>query len=223
MSDAPIWSTKVMGNSELEDVPLQPLSPSTGDIWSMDDFMGVDAKYYHGKGLNDSTRPGGLVYANAEARDAGLAVQDLLGAKDIFKVGSLVFLSSVVKDALADVDLGDGRLTRMPIFRADRKTEFDVTFYLLEFSNARETVDRERTDRCRPLYKARPEAGFKLPSGLEGRDVFVHRAAEDGPELWFDPMIRHYQFVSDRVARALIALGLRDEFKLNQCKYLDAP
>lgn len=220
MSDAPIWSTKVMANTSLNNVPLQLLTQSDLEIWDMKHFMGVDAQYYHGKGLDETTKPGGLMYTNASAGKNEIdRVVEFVSCQPIFTVGALAFVAKTVCDALSRFDLGDGRLTRVPIFQPDRKTRLGPDFFLLEFSNTKITVDRDKTDRCRPLYKARPEAGYLLPSTLRGRDVFVFRSALDGPDFWFDPMIRHVQFVSDRVARSLISLGLQDEFKLNKCKF----
>ncbi|WP_143267525.1 hypothetical protein [Aquimixticola soesokkakensis] len=182
-------------------------------------MLGITAQYYHGKGLRDEWRPAGLAY---HRKDIGHVdwLESMAKSRRVFTVSSLIFVDKTVCDALMTFDLGDGRLSRMPIYQSDRKTEVDCDFYLLEFCNPRHTVDRDRTDRCRPLYKARPEAGYKLPSNLRGRDVVVHRSAQQGPDLWFDPMIRHYQFLSDGVARVLIALGLEEKFNLNQCKFL---
>lgn len=147
-------------------------------------------------------------------------IAGMLSRAKIFTINSMVFLSEDVAEHFGPVDLGNGRLSRMPVLRSDRTREFDSAFYLLEFANSRDTVDRENTEKCRPLYPNRPEAGYKLPPDVPGRDVIVHRSAVDGPELWFDPMIRGRQFTSDRVAQILTRCGLQSAFKLKQCKFL---
>lgn len=218
MKDAPIWSMRVMGNSTLDDVPVQPLAPGSMEIWDGADVLPAHVQYYHGRGLTDATRLSGLAYTNRSVQHADW-LEDMLRARPVFLWNSFVFLEKKVCAALSAFDLGDGRFTRTPIFQSDRKTEVDCDFYLLEFSNAKDTVDRDNTERCRPLYKARPEAGYLLSNDQTGRDIFVHPSAQEGADFWFDPMIRHLQFVSDGVARTLIDLGLRDKFLLYQCKF----
>lgn len=218
MKDAPIWSMRVMGNSALDDVPVQPLAPGSMEIWDAADVLPAHVQYYHGRGLTDATRLSGLACTNRSVQHVDW-LEDMLRARPVFLWNSFVFLEKKVCDALSAFDLGDGRFTRTPIFQSDRKTEVDCDFYLLEFSNAKDTVDRDNTERCRPLYKARPEAGYLLSNDQTGRDIFVHPSAQEGADFWFDPMIRHLQFVSDGVARTLIDLGLRDKFRLYQCKF----
>ncbi len=218
MKDAPIWSMRVMGNSTLDDVPVQPLAPGSMETWDGADVLPAHVQYYYGRGLTDATRLSGLACTSRSVQHADW-LEDMLRARPVFLWNSFVFLEKKVCDALGAFDLGDGRFTRTPIFQSDRKTDVDCDFYLLEFSNAKDTVDRDNTERCRALYKARPEAGYLLSNDQTGREIFVHPSAQEGADFWFDPMIRHLQFVSDGVARTLIDLGLRDKFLLYQCKF----
>lgn len=221
MMDAPIWTMSPMVNSMLDIMPLRLLAPGQNTLWENMQAISIsDHRYRVGEGLTADLRPSGLWFMRETDSMSEDRIAEMLSRAKIFTINSMVFLSEDIAERFGPVDLGNGRLSRMPVLRLDRTREFDSAFYLLEFANARDTVDRENTQKCRPLYPMRPEAGYKLPPKAPGRDVIVHRSAVEGPELWFDPMIRGEQFISDRAAQIVARCGLQSAFKLNQCRFL---
>ncbi|SLN59606.1 hypothetical protein AQS8620_02663 [Aquimixticola soesokkakensis] len=219
MSDAPIWTMLPMSNPMLKTVPLRLFRPGAKGKWDITEIAKANASYITGKGLSDQLRPSGLWYDRGSAWLTEGSTAALLETTKVFLINSMIFLSRDVAASLARLELGNGRLTRMPIYRADLESEFDVDFFLFEFANLKDTVDRDLTERCRPLYRSHPERGFNLSQDLSRLDVFVHRAAASGPDFWFDPMINQRQFLSDRAAKVLIDHGLESEFALKECRF----
>ena len=146
-------------------------------------------------------------------------MESLLEKHDVFTIDSLIFVSGPLADVFGTCDLGCGRLTPVPVLSHDRSKQFGKVVHLLEYPNQKDTVDRESTPRCKPMFPYGPNKYFTLPLNLTGRDVFVHRVAMGGVDLWFDPLIYGTQFARQTVAEKLIALGYQETFRLNPCKF----
>lgn len=81
--------------------------------------------------------------------------------------------------------------------------------------NTKETVRQDMTEH---LEIAGREGEKHLPT-MPDDDVIVTRAdAVSGVDLWCDPKIVNAWFMSDRLAQALIAAGLKDAFELVRTK-----
>ncbi len=222
MQIALIWSMKPMLNSQLDVMPLLPLEPVSMAPMSPQQRSIIDAKYRMGDGLlTAAERPAALWLHSTHDSFGDAELGKLLEKNAVFTIDSLIFVSGRLADVFRTCDLGCGRLTQVPVLRHDRSAEFDTIVYLLEYPNHKDTVDRDNTSRCKPVFPYGPNKYFNLPLNLTGRDVFVHRTAVGGADLWFDPLISATQFASNVLAERLIALGHKDTFKLNPCTFLD--
>lgn len=220
MQTAPIWSMKPMLNSLLDVMPLRPLDPATMAPIATNRLSMADCKYRLGEGLlSEDERPAALWFGSKSDTFGDAELEWLLEKHDVFTINSLIFVSGPLADVFGTCDLGCGRLTPVPVLSHDRSKQFDKIFHLLEYPNHKDTVDRESTPRCNPMFPNGSNKYYNLPLNLTGRDVFVHRTAVGGADLWFDPLISGTQFASQSVAERLIALGYQEAFKLNPCKF----
>lgn len=220
--DAPIWTISTLLNTRLPGVPLSPFVLDGGELRKMAQRE-IDLAFGHtmkGEPLTSGDRPDALVFLDPTADADNDWLLDLLAPLKTFRHLGQFYVSGDVANALGEFDLGDGGLFDIPILQSDLATPFDVSFSMLGYWNNRDTVDRENTPRCKPVYPDTPGSLYKLPLNLTGRDVYVHPSAVDGPDMWFDPMITNVQFVSDRVAQALIAAGVDQDFEINQCQHV---
>jgi hypothetical protein len=221
MQTAPIWSMQPMQNSLLDVMPLQSLDPATMALMTASQLRISNAKYRLGKGLlSEDERPAALWFGSWRDTFGDAEMESLLEKHDVFTIDSLIFVSGPLADVLGTCDLGCGRLTPVPALSHDRSRQFGKVVHLLEYPNQKDTVDRESTPRCKPMFPYGPNKYFTLPLNLTGRDVFVHRVAMGGVDLWFDPLIYGTQFASQTVAEKLIALGYQETFRLNPCKFM---
>lgn len=143
---------------------------------------------------------------------------------DIFTCGGGAF---VVKRKLAATlsrfDLGEGGLIPFRIYQADLETPYPGEFFLLNFGAQKNSI---LVEQCEDTAKflVRKETGqqvWDLNYLNENADVALSPAALDGPDLWFDPAVYNKIFMSDALAQALIAIGMRDIFKLQECRIVE--
>ena len=59
---------------------------------------------------------------------------------------------------------------------------------------------------------------LRINSWSEDGDVVLSAAALEGPDLWFEVRVDNKIFMSDRLAEALIEIGMSDVFKLQLCR-----
>lgn len=222
MQMPPIWSMQPMLNSLLDVMPLQLLDAASMNLMPPHQRSFIDRKYRLGEGLlTEAERPAALWFAFKKASFGDSDIERLLAKHRVFTINSMIFVSGDLAEIFLNCALGDGRMTPVPVLCNDRTTTFGTAVYLLEYPNHKDTVDRDATDRCRPVFPGESNKYFNLPLNLTGRDVFVHRNAVGGADLWFDPLISGTQFASQTVAEKLVALGHGDTFKLNPCKFLE--
>jgi hypothetical protein len=220
MELAPIWTMQPMF-SHLSEMPLRTLSPDASVIWDAVARNQANLNYRNALLLDASERPGGLWLESFPAQVwTEPKMARFLTGTHMFRLNSLVFVTTKLADQLRQLDLGVGGLTPVPVLRGDMRTPFDAPVYLLEYPNLRDTLDRDNSERCKLAIQFGLSPKYQLPQKLAGRKIIVHRGAEVGPDLWFDPMIWNYQFASDRAARLLIDAGLQAAFGLAQCQYL---
>ena len=219
---APIWSMNPTLQTSLYQPPLRFLSPDCSGLMDERSQVFGGRYYYRGQPLDAETRLGGLWFESAsDAYSADRLEQELIKRK-AFGLNGFVFLTPQGAEIFAELDLGVGQLSEIPIFREDMSTVYSFSAYLLEFPNHKDTVDREATPKIRTVFPNNPGSGYLLPQLLNENDVFVHQSAVGGPDLWFDPAIQQVQFCSDACAKALAKAGLKSQFDLNQCRFADA-
>ncbi len=223
---APIWSMRPIYDTEAQALPLRPLAAS-GEIMEMRHIHGASVGVNLGRPLTADERPAGFRLEMTEdwrgirrARVDDASLEQILASVDLHPFNSVVCVTQAIAAALADLDFGVGGLTEVPVYGADG-IRMSLPLYMMEYPNHKDTVLREITPRCKPLYRDDTATQWKLPFDLTDRDVFVSARAAGGADFWLDPMISLCWFASDRAAQILISLGLQEAFQLNQCRYPD--
>lgn len=145
--------------------------------------------------------------------------------KDIFMVGPFYAVKGKLAEVLARFDLGAGGLIPFTIYKADLETPYPGEFFLLNFGCHKSTVLPEQS-RNVVKFSVHHETGFQkweVNSWAEEGDVVVSPAVLDGPDLWFDPAIYNKIFMSDRFVQAITEIGMKDIFKLKECRIAGGP
>lgn len=141
-------------------------------------------------------------------------------AKDIFMVGPFYAVKGKLADVLSRFDLGEGGLIPFTIYKADLETPYPGEFFLLNFGAQKNTVLPEQSKNV-VKFSVHHETGFQkweVNSWSEEGDVVVSPAVLEGPDLWFDPAIYNKIFMSNALVQAIIEIGMKDIFKLKQCR-----
>lgn len=145
--------------------------------------------------------------------------------KDIFMVGPFYAVKGKLAEVLARFDLGSGGLIPFTIYKADLETPYPGEFFLLNFGCHKSTVLPVQS-RNVVKFSVHHETGFQkweVNSWAEEGDVVVSPAVLDGPDLWFDPAIYNKIFMSDRFVQAITEIGMKDIFKLKECRIAGIP
>ncbi|SFQ70779.1 hypothetical protein SAMN05421853_1341 [Roseivivax halotolerans] len=220
---APIWSMRPIFDSEARALPIRPLAAS-GEIMDMLHIHRASVGIQLGRPLTAEERPAGFRVDRSQdwrgirrPRVDDASLERILASVDLYPFNSVVCVTQAVAEAMADLDFGNGRLTEVPVYREDG-IRMPLPLYMMEYPNQKDTVLREITPRCKPLYRNNPAKQWKLPLRLTGRDVFVSARAVGGADFWLDPKISQCWFASDRAAQILTSLGLQESFQLNQCR-----
>jgi hypothetical protein len=121
-------------------------------------------------------------------------------------------------DIIARFDLGDGGLYPVEIFQSDRTTPVEGEFLCLNVGAQKSAFLPERSPRA---LKQPGLEDWTLP-GAQKDDVFhVSTAANDGPDVWWDPRVRSGFFVSQALGDALKKARMAKAFRLYRCPVVE--
>ena len=164
----------------------------------------------------------GFVLQRAELPEAA-AVWNENGFKkvaDIFTCGGGAFVvRGKLADTLSHFDLGQGGLIPFPIYQADLETPYPGEFFLLNFGCQKNTVLPEQSQNV-VKFAVDHKTGlqyWKVNSWSEDADVVLSPVALEGPDLWFEEFVFNKIFMSNRLAQAIIDIGMSDVFRLLEC------
>lgn len=142
----------------------------------------------------------------------------LLG--DIFYAGGFLVVCGKLAKVLSRFDLGEGGLIPFTIYKADLETPYPGEYFLLNFGCQKNAILPEQCDDARKFI-VRKETGqqvWDINYLNEDADVVLSPAALEGPDLWFEPAVYNKIFMSDKLAQALIAIDMKDIFRLQECQ-----
>lgn len=143
--------------------------------------------------------------------------------RDLFFAGPFFAVQGKLAETLARFDLGEGGLIPFTIYKADLVTLYPGEFFLLNFGAQKNAILPEQS-RYVEKFSVHHETGFqkwKVNLRSEDGDVAFSSAALEGPDLWFEPAIFNKIFMTDRLAQALIEIGMGDVFKLQECRIVE--
>jgi hypothetical protein len=148
------------------------------------------------------------------------------GLRDAFSiVDGLLVCSPAFRDVLVAHDLGATRLHEVPIYADAEGTKPSglPPHYLLHVLEAKPgTFVPEQSENVKQFMNAlektpRPDAPWE---GIYRNDILAARAdAAEGVDLWHDPNLLSRLFLSNRLAQAIRAAGLKSRaLKLHEAK-----
>jgi hypothetical protein len=149
--------------------------------------------------------------------DRGKSVKELPQA--IFANGYIV-VQQKCADVFSQFDLGQTDLVPCKILQADRKTELDGTYYVVNFGTQKNVLLPEKSLGLRPPYEHPDEARRVLPDGRGNDQIAVSAAALEGPDMWYDPKMLRTTFMSGALHDALKDAKLDKLFKFYSCRVI---
>lgn len=139
---------------------------------------------------------------------------------DIFYAGGFFVVRGKLADTLSRFDLGEGGLIPFAVYKADLETPYPGEFFLLNFGAHKNTILIEQCEDARKFI-VRKETGQQVwhinklnPDG----EIWLSSEALVGPDLWFEPAVHNKIFMSDPLAQAIIGIGMKDIFRLQECR-----
>ena len=147
--------------------------------------------------------------------DRGKSVKHLPEA--IFANGYIV-VQQKCADIFSRFDLGQTDLVPCKILQADRKTELDGSYYVINFGTQKNVFLPEKSLGLRPPYEHPDGASWILPYDKENDHIAVSAAALEGPDMWHDPKIADTVFMSGALHDALKVAKLDKLFNFYSCR-----
>lgn len=140
--------------------------------------------------------------------------------KDLFFVGPFFAVQGKLAEVFYRFDLGDGGLIPFTIYKADLETPYPGEFFLLNFGCRKNTILPEQCGDARK-FAVDHKTGIQIwdinylnPEA----EVILSVLALDGADLWYEKTVLNKLFMSDALAQAIIAIGMKDIFKLHECR-----
>lgn len=140
--------------------------------------------------------------------------------RDIFTAGPFYAVKGKLAEALSRFDLGEGGLIPFTIYKADLETPYPGDYWLLNFGAQKQTVLPEQSQNVvrRGEHHQTGITYWKVKIRATDGDVVVTPDCLAGADLWFDPVVYNKMFMSDRLAQAIIEIGMKDVFRLQECR-----
>jgi hypothetical protein len=131
-------------------------------------------------------------------------------------------VSAQAADVLRQFDLGGGAIYPVTdgIFQKDQVTRVLGDCFCWIFGNSRTAFLEQHSPAAKPMSGADTRDWCKMPYDLVDDDIAVSGAAQDGPDVWVDPLLFQSLFLSGRLGDALEAAGLRKAFRLFRCRVI---
>lgn len=138
---------------------------------------------------------------------------------DIFYAGGFLVVRGKIAEVLARFDLGEGGLVPFPIYQADLENPYPGEFFLLNFGCRKDTLVPESSKKVSKfvVVKKTGQQLWKVDDWIEDA-VVLRDAALEGPDLWFEEALYNKIFLSDALAQAIIHIGMKDVFVLEECR-----
>jgi hypothetical protein len=140
--------------------------------------------------------------------------------KNIFMPGPFYAVKRKLAEVLSRFDLGDGGLIPFTIYQADLVTPYPGEFFLLNFGCRKNTILPEESKNV-VKFAVDHKTGvqyWKVNSWHEDGEVAISAEALIGPDLWVEEFVDNKIFMSDRLAQAIIDIGMKDIFMLKECR-----
>ncbi len=144
--------------------------------------------------------------------------------KEIFTAGPFYIVTKRVAEVFSRFNLGEGGLIPFPIYKADLETPYPVEFFLLNFGCRKNTLLPHLSSKVAKfvIEKKTGIQFWKINDWEEGL-VSLSPDALLGPDLWVEEVLYNKIFMSDALGQALIDIGMKDVFALEECRIVEGP
>jgi len=170
--------------------------------------------------LNAAGEPLGAECFPSEIYGASQAKESDYRLPDIFFAGSYWAVSKAAADVLQQFDLGGGGLYPVKVLKSDRQTPVAGEWFCINFGNKKEIFSLSESVPMRETYVRNGQKAWELRAVLKDGDIAVNRAANDGPDIWVDPVVACAFFLSDALGKALKKARADKGFFLHKCRVL---
>jgi hypothetical protein len=116
---------------------------------------------------------------------------------DIFFAGSFWAVSKTAADVLRQFDLGGGGLYPVKVLKKDRQTPVGGEWFCINFGNRKAAFVLSESVPMRQTYVRDGEKAWRLKEALKDGDIALSQAANDGPDIWFEPLVASAFFMGD--------------------------
>jgi hypothetical protein len=144
-------------------------------------------------------------------RKAWLLPEDAKRKKlpDFRKTGSFALMSERCADVFRAFDMGGGNLFPVGLFEADRATPLSGNWFAINFGNVKASFLPEQSSNFIPV------AGKKFVPLATWPDFSLafDSLAQEGPDVWIDPLLFQTFCMSDELVTALRESDLFDNFE----------
>jgi hypothetical protein len=199
--EPPVWMTRVLQdagnlryiNYHVEgDLETRRMFSDRASSYKMRDWSGV-------------TLPDQLFYDESRSR----SYRD--GMPDIFTIiDGIPVISERMHDLLGGFRLGaDTRFHEVPFYERDRTTRRPERVWLMNVATALEAVRPEASEGLTDLL---PGGVYESASLDDPPDLAIDLAACADVDLWVDPQIRSYLFLSAPLRTAIVAAKLKARY-----------
>ena len=137
---------------------------------------------------------------------------------DLFKASGHWVVSARAAGVLRQFDLGGGALYPVDegAFQKDNVAPIGGEYFCWVFGNAKAGLAAEASKNLRP--PAVPGLWYGLPWKFADGDIAVSASVLAGPDVWIDKLLFQSLFVSRALGDALVAAGLKQQFRLFKCR-----
>ena len=140
--------------------------------------------------------------------------------RDIFYAGPFLAVKGKLIEVFSNIDMGEGGLVPFTIYEADCTTPKDIECYFLNFGCVKDSLVAEKCEDLTTFGAKHYSLGrppYYLNDLYRNARVVLSKKALDGPDLWVEELAYSKFFMSDRLAKALIKVRMKDVFRLTPC------
>ena len=143
---------------------------------------------------------------------------------DLFAVGGFYAVKGQLAEVLSRFNFGDGGLISFPIYQADLKTPYPGEHFFLNLGARKNTLLPEQS-RNVVKFAVEKDTGKQIWDAKrrsKDGDVAISHDALAGADLWFEEVLYNKLFFSDALAQAIIDIGMKEVFRLQECRVFTA-
>lgn len=141
---------------------------------------------------------------------------------NLFAASAYWIVPSKVAEIIARFDLGGGSLYPVSdgLYEFGDTTRMPDEYFTWIFGNVKRGFLEEYSPAAKPMggSDARDLCVFSFDT--KDDDIAVSRAVLAGPDVWVDPTLFQSLFLSRLLGDALVAAGLRHDFRLLSCRVI---